>query len=220
MKKNEIVEYSSLFISALQGDVGSFAQIGNQISNLPMSLRNKLFIDSLKVFLDEYEKHTSKQERQIGKMLENSKYRTEYGKALLKYIDDMEVDSQVEFMARLAASLSKGFINPDEFFEYAGKIKTTSFVALCFLKDHLGLTSYRLNASFCIPELYKNNLMYEASVGYCFTPLAFKLDKYAISYGNEKYKYNGEADFIPPLDRFPGITQVISAAQTKNPFIE
>ena len=62
--------------------------------------------------------------------------------------------------------------------------------------------------------------MYKASIGYCFTPWAFYLDKFALSFGNEKYKYNGEPDFVPPLEKFPGITGGISTGTVRNPFVD
>lgn len=43
--------------------------------------------------------------------------------------------------------------------------------------------------------------------------MAYYLDKYALSYCDEKYKYNGEKDFIPSREKFPAKTAAISVSQ-------
>ena len=206
-----IGEWGTNIVSALNGDPASILKLIRDIERLPGNIRDKMFTYNLRIFLEEYEtKNKLGSARIVGKLLAEGDYGEEYGLAVLKLIDDMDISEKVRYLAYLADALSKRFINANDFLRYGKILKFTSFGALKFLKENISLKIFKQNS--ITQELYSNDLMYKTLEGFCFGIDAFYLDKYAVSYCDEKkYKYNSDKDSVPEFGAFPGTPTYLSA---------
>lgn len=213
----KIGDWGINIVLALNGSPTNILKLISDIERLPGNIRDKMFTYNLKIFLEEYNtKNKLGSARVVGKLLAESDYGEEYGLAVLKLIDDMDVSEKVRYLACLADALSKGFIDANDFMRYGKKLKFTSFGALKFLKENICLKIFKQNS--ITQELYSNDLMYKTLEGFCLGIDAFYLDKYAVSYCDEKkYKYNGDKDSVPELDDFPG-TPMYMGAGLINPY--
>lgn len=77
------------------------------------------------------------------------------------------------------------------------------------MKDNIQkkiIYNYEREDKACINELLLHDLMYEAEKGYAFSLTGFFLDKYGLSYKEERYKNYGEKmGDIPELKKFPKV---------------
>lgn len=88
-------------------------------------------------------------------------------------------------------------------------IKDLSVPALMFLKKNVHKSVlYHITEenSFLIKELKNNALMYDAcDDGIAFEIEAYYLDKFALSYDDDKYGYSSKRDGIPEDDKLPKV---------------
>ena len=55
-----------------------------------------------------------------------------------------------------------------------------------------------------VEEFMQKGLVYRTNDGnFAYNKWAFFLDKFALSYGDDKYRYNGECDFVPTINEYP-----------------
>lgn len=210
-KYQEIIEVTELFNEAIAGNGISSVQLLLKIKEIAGNIRDVMLYKKIDVFINELE-NTNTDKRKMGEMLAKSDYKEEYGFVLLKYIDDFESAEKGRFLAHLLDALSKEFISAKECFLYARLLKDISLSGLLFIKDNISNRIFKDN--LILMELQRYNLLYEANEGgYAFEYLAFYLDKYALSYCDEKYRYNGDADYIPPRERFPAKSVAIAVSQ-------
>lgn len=204
-----LAELSVSLGTALNGDISGILDIVKRVNELPANFRDKIFIYYLQKFLNGLdEKGTCG--RKVGKMLANSEYGDEYGIALLKLIDSMDIGDKAKYLSYLCDSVSKGFINPDECFMFARLLRNLSPKSLQFIKKNIGNTEFSKRTNE-IAELMTYDLMYESINGYSFNEKAYLLDKFALSYcDEEKYKYNGEKDIIPNDGEYPKVQTVLA----------
>lgn len=200
-KYKEIAEVIQLFHETLTGNEVSATQLLLKAKEIASCIRDVMFYRKVSVLLNELEnKKTDK--RKIGELLAQSNYNEEYGFVLLQYIDDFESAEKGKFLANLLDALSKEFISTQDCFIYARLLKDISLSALLFVKENISNKVFE--EDIVLRELYRYNLVYRVNKGgYAFEYMAYYLDKFAVSYCDEKYKYNGENDWIPSRDKFP-----------------
>lgn len=210
-KYQEIIGITELFSEAITGNGISAVQFLMKTKEIVSSIRDVMFYNKIDVFINELEtKNTDK--RKMGELLAKSDYKEEYGFVLLKYIDDFESTEKGKFLAYLLDALSKEFISVRDCFIYARLLKDISLSGLLFIKSNISNRVFKDDIIF--KELQRYNLVYEANEGgYAFEYTAYYLDKYALSYCNEKYKYNGEKDYIPSREKFPAKVSAIAISQ-------
>lgn len=127
---------------------------------------------------------------------------------LLKYLESYEYPEKGKCMAYLLDSLSRDFISVDECLLFCKLIKDLSVPALMFLKRMFIRVFYITlrKKTFLIKELKNNALMYDAcDNGIAFELEAYYLDKFALSYDDDKYGYSSKRDGIPEDDKLPKV---------------
>lgn len=197
-----IAELSVVLGEALDGNTSGILEIVKAVEELPANFRDKIFIYNLQRFLNGLdEKGTCG--RKVGKILAKSGYDEEYGIALLKLIDSMDMGEKAKYLSYLCDSVSKDFVTSDECFMYGRLLRDLTPGSIQFIKNNIGNKEFSSKTNE-ITELLSYDLMYDTDNGYAFSRKAYHLDKFAISYcDEEKYKYNGEKDIIPDDDKFP-----------------
>lgn len=189
------------FGKVMESNVIDVAQFLKEVEKSINCVRDAMFYKKVTALMKELEiKEADK--RKIGKILAESDYGEEYGFVLLKYIDDYECVEKGKYLAYLLDSLSKDFISSQECFTYAKLLKDVSLISLKFIKNNVSPKIF--DKSLELNELSRYDLVYRANEGgYAFEMMSYYLDKYALSYMDEKYKYNGEKDYIPDRSQFP-----------------
>lgn len=202
-----VLEITDNFINVLEGSKNPIQLINTAKEGIG-DIRNFLFVHNLEAVINGIQKNETIT-RKIGKKLAKSDYGEEYGYALLHYIDAYEHRDKGSYMAQLLDSASKDFISPNELFIYCKILEDVSLRSLCFLKDNIQkkiIYNYEREDKACINELLLHDLMYEAEKGYAFSLTGFFLDKYGLSYKEERYKNYGEKmGDIPELKKFPKV---------------
>ena len=147
--------------------------------------------------------------RNVGEKLAESSYGADSGFMLLKYLESYEYPEKGKCMAYLLDSLSHDFISVNECLLFCKLIKDLSVPALMFLKKNVHKSVlYHITEenSFLIKELKNNALMYDAcDDGIAFELEAYYLDKFALSYDDDKYGYSSKRDGIPEDDKLPKV---------------
>lgn len=208
----DILEIAGDIEGVMQGSITDFASLMMNISNSIKNVSDALFYRTLKQFMEGIEeKETYK--RKIGKKLAESAYSTEYGFVLLKYIDSFETAEKGKYLSYLLDSLSKDLISVEQCFCYADIIRNVSLSGLRFIKNNISNKVFsKYNIVF--EELNRYDLLYDANEGgKAFELKAYYIDKFSLSYCDEKYKYNGEDDYIPQRSDFPRKTIALAISQ-------
>jgi len=201
------------FEKVMEGNAIGVFQLLDKIRKSVNCIRDAMFYEKISALMNELDSHQT-DKRKIGELLAKSDYCKDYGFALLKYIDDFESIDKGRYLAHLLDSLSKDFITAQECFIYARLLKDVYLNGLLFVKNNV--SSRRFDKNLILRELFRYNLMYEANEGgYAFEIIAYYLDKFALSYCVEKYKYNGEEDYIPSKEKFPKRVSSIVISQGK-----
>lgn len=208
----DLSEVVGNIISVMQGDITNIPALIKNLNNSYNSISDALFFRTLSRFLEGLDSDGTCS-RKIGKKLAESNYGKEYGFMLLKYIDMFESAEKGTLLAHLLDVASKEFISVEECFAYVQLIKDVSLGGLWFIKENLSNRVITTDSAV-LNELFRYGLVYAANEGgYAFEMQAFILDKFALSYLDKKYKYNGEDDFIPKREKFPAKVASIVTSQ-------
>lgn len=202
----------------MQGEVRPIA-ISEFIEELKQSIPDMLFYKNVECLFEGLnEKETAK--RKVSRKLANSNYGADSGYILMKYLQSYEYPQKGKCMAYLLDALSHELIDIDECLYYCKTLKDVSLPALIYLKENVHkMVIYNINDSnrYLIKELERNNLMYEAAKnGIAFEREAFVLDKFALSYGTEKYRYNEKMEGIPRNEDFPKVPVHLITSENVN----
>jgi hypothetical protein len=206
-KQEWTLEIADGFINVLEGSKNP-VQLIRDVKEGIGDLRDMLFAKNLEAVMNGIEENGTCA-RKIGRTLAKSDYGEEYGFALLHYIDSYEHKDKGRWMAMLLDSTSKGFISPNELFRFCKIIQDVSLRSLRFLKDNNEkkvLYTLSKEEKACVNELLLHDLMYKSeNNGYAFSMTGFRINKYGLSYDEDK---NIE---IPELKNFPKEPQNIVA---------
>lgn len=196
-----------LFIRFIEGDSTASLDMLNKSISMVKNIPDYLFYRNLKsVWLELGHCNTVK--RKIGRKLAQSEYGSKYGQVLLHYIISIESEEKGKFLACLLDSVSHDFIDVNECFIYCKYIVDVSSPSLIYLKENVNRrVIYNLrDDKVCVKELLRNGLMYEtAENGKGFDLDAFYLDKFSLSYHEEKYGYTDKNEGIPKEEDFPKV---------------
>lgn len=201
-----VIDICEMFKMALSGNVAAILKLIEECAKIGKSIPDYLFYRNLEAVLKRIDKNGTAK-RKVGKKLADSAYGDNYGYTLLRYIHSYEHESKGVFMANLLDAVSKDFISSNDCFRYCKTINDISLISLFFLKENVlkkelfDLKTYDRNS---LNELKRNDLMYDSdSGGIAFELDAFLLDKYGLSYQEEKYSYRDKYAGIPTLAEFP-----------------
>lgn len=202
-----ILAVAELFIRFIEGDsTASIDMLKNSLS-MVQNIPDYLFYCNLKSVWSELG-HCDTAKRKIGKKLAQSEYGSKYGQVLLHYINAFESEEKGKFLACLLDSVSHDFIDVNECFIYCKYIVEVTLPSLIYLKKNINkkVIYNTRNDKVYVKELLRNGLMYEAEKnGKGFDLDAFYLDKFSLSYNEEKYGYTDKNEGIPKAEDFPKV---------------
>lgn len=204
-KDMSIADKCEMICGFLSGDFTNVLKLVETCIDTAKSIPDYLFYRNLRAVILELEnKETAK--RKVGKKLAKSEYGAKYGYVLLHYIISYENEEKGIFLAHLLDSLSWGYITTEECFAYCKFIMDVSLGSLIYLKNNIKkVVLYNFDDSRCyVNELFRNSLMYDSERnGKAFSREAYYLDKFALSYNDEKYSYRNKDDDIPDPEDLP-----------------
>lgn len=190
-----------VFVDALSGDYKAWGELAVLVTQSPMSAKILLFYCNFRRFLDgiEYEENLM---RDFLEFLNREDKREENSKRIIQLIDELDSDYKVDALINLTKSVSYGFISKREYFKLARIVQDEIVEDLQYIQKDIKKGEF--NKTEISEEFVHRELMYlTAKSKYAYTQRAFHLDKYALSYGNDKYKYNGELDCVPTREQMP-----------------
>ena len=188
-------------VNALFGDLKARADLFSGLAKLPASAKTVLFYVNFDRFLTGVN-YNPETQRAFQEFLNHENKRQENSKRIIQFIDEMDSDFKVDALINLTQSVSYKFITKREYFKLSKIIENMIIEDLEYLKENLkrGIFQETYFGEDLIQEVISTGLIYDVdNGGYAFSKMAFHLDKFGLSYGNEKYKYNGECDFIPSI---------------------
>lgn len=199
--KNVGKEMLDIFINALSGDHKAWSELACKMKGLPMSAKTLLFYYNFGRFLegmsyDEDEMHMFRE------FLNAEDKREENSKRIIQLIDGLDSDLKVDALINLTKSASYNFITKRQYFRLSRLVQDLLVEDLQYIRERI--CKGRLNRTDLYEEFEHNELMYMTNdAKYAYTQMAFELDKYGLSYGDDKYRYNGEADASPTPNEMP-----------------
>lgn len=198
-------------IATILGDPIAFVKMMKSMIDSPVFIRDTLFWENFSLFLDGVYIE-SEDIRKLSARLAEQGGSSENAKRIIRIVDDLDSKLKVEFVINLTRSFMLGLIEKRDYFRILKIIQNTIEEDLIFLKANLSKGEIAENN--LSEEFERNGIMYITEEGnYAYSELAFFLDKYALSYGDEKYKYNGTPDFVPR--KFPEKQGIITAIPTE-----
>ena len=201
-------ELWNVFTDALSGDYKPWIELINIINRTPMSAKTLLFYSNFQHFLDGMKSDTELQ-RKFQEFLNHEEKRNENSKRIIQLIDEMDSDIKVNALIALTKSVSYGFITKRDYYRMGKIIENIIAEDLEYLENNI--CREEIEEMELTEEFVRNGLMYITDSGsYAYSRMAFYLDKFGLSYGDKKYKYNGESDFVPNV--FPKKQEVITEA--------
>lgn len=180
---------------ALFGEIKPWLTFMKDIKNLPASAKTLLFYDNFQRFLDGLN-HDSDFQRHFREFLNCDEKKVENSKRIIHFIDEMDSYYKIDALLNLTKSASYGFITKREYYKIGKIIENMIIEDLEYISNNIH--GGEIAALEWAEEFTRNGLMYVTKDGnYAYSKIAFYMDKFALSFGDDKYKYNGEDDFIP-----------------------
>lgn len=211
---SEVKEASSDFVSdavsALSGDFMALARIIKSGNAGPAFIEMQLFLERFEAFLvgncvnDE-------NIRSMGEVLNKYEDDPEFAKRILDKIIKVDTLQKTKYITNLTICFRYGYLTKRQFLYLCRIVEDVLEEDLQYLKNHI--TKNIITSNEYTEELEKYGLVYLGDPGLLYSPLAFKLDKYALSFGDSRYKYNGERDLVPL--EFPSRAQIAYAGNIK-----
>lgn len=191
-----LIAVSSVFM----GDYTSISRLLDNLRKRMTSVTDKIFYKKLEcVMLGLDAKGINASE--IRAKLSDSSYSTDFSEALLSFINEFESSKKSECMVNLIDSVCNDYITPNECMRFCWYLKKIPLPTLIFLKENISKVTLYNNEDVIITELYNNGLMYQSTNnGMSFSKEAYLLDKYGLSYLDEK-------KYIDYKDKYSGIPE-------------
>lgn len=182
-------DFLSDTIDALLGDPVSAGRVIIALARSPFLFREKLFWGKVEQYLNGVYVKEDDRAKLCAKLVENGTS-NENTKRLVACIDRAETSRKIQFLINATRCLLADFIDRETFFRICRAITGSLDEDLQYLRDHLGEDD--LPYSDNVQGLYSSGLMYSSVIGedtrYSFTPIAFAVDRYAVSYDDiERY---------------------------------
>lgn len=166
-----------------------------QIAYSLISLRDQFLLEKFKMFLEGVNNDQLEQMK-ISEFFVEQEERREYFQIILKTLDDIETDEKIRYLINLTRALLHEFISKDDYFRLVNCIRVLLVQDLRFLKGKIDVNYLSNNPN--VDALLQVGLMYQSEFAgptpgatnkYKFTQLAIYLDKFGISFEDEKYSY-------------------------------
>lgn len=176
-------------ISALLGDPVSAGRVIITLGHSPFLLRERLFWGKIEKYLNGVYIEERDRAKLCAKLVENGT-NDENAKRLIECIDRAETSRKVQYLINATRCLLADFIDRETFFRICRAITGLLDEDLQYLREHLGDNDLPYNDN--VQGLYSSGLMYSSVIGenprYSFTPIAFSVDRFAVSYDDiERY---------------------------------
>lgn len=180
---------------AVLGNPIAVAKLLLAVEKTPFFLQNQLFWVKFEAFLNG--SFIDEESRaKMAAVFAGKGDREDNAVRLLATIDKVDSMSKIKFLNNATRCLLAGFIDLTQYFRICRAISDTLLEDLLFLRDHIKEESIFYNEE--VQGLISSGLMYmsdlEEETAYSFTPSAFILDQYAISYND--------------VDRYPNPTRI------------
>lgn len=187
---DEGFDFLSDTINALLGDPVSAGRIIIALARSPFLFREKLFWGKIEQYLNGVYVEEEDRAKLCAKLVENGTS-SENAKRLVACIDRAETSRKIQYLINATRCLLADFIDRETFFRICRAITDSLDEDLQYLRDHLGENNLSYNDN--VQGLYSSGLMCLSMIGgeenkYSFTPIAFTVDEYAVSYHDvERY---------------------------------
>lgn len=198
VRSSEVKEVSLDFISdatsALSGDTTALARLIKSGKAGPAFIEMQLFLERFEAFLvgncidDE-------NIRSMGEVLNKYEDDPEFAKRIIDKIIKVDTLQKTRYITNLTISFRYGYLTKRQFLALCRIVGDVLEEDLQYLKNHI--TKNAIPSNEYTEELSNYGLVYLGDPGLLYSELAFNLDKYALSFGDSRYKYNGEKDFVP-----------------------
>ena len=195
---------------AILGDPVAKVRLLLAISKSPLLIQNQLFWFKFQRFLNGVYIDENCRLKMVAQFSSNGK-REDNAFRLISVIERTDSIRKIDFIINVTNVLLSGFIDLMQFFRIVHVVSDTLLEDLLFLKHHIG--DSELLYSLETQGLLSNGLVHLNKIGenttYKFTPLAFEVDRYAVSYGDinrypnplaEKQKEIKMSVTVPVLD--------------------
>lgn len=193
-------------IDALLGNPVAAGKVIMALSRTPFFLRDKLFWKKVEQYLNGVYVEEADRAKLRAKLMEEGSSE-ENTRRLVECIDRAETSRKVQYLINATRCLLTDFIDRTTFFRICRAITNSLDEDLQYLREHLGESDIPYNDN--IQGLYSAGLMHASILGedpkYSFTPIAFDVDRYGVSYGDvERYPNpKGEILHLPPKMEIP-----------------
>lgn len=182
-------------IDALLGDPVSAGKVIMALGRSPFLLREKLFWGKVEQYLNGV--YIGDEDRaKLCARLTRDGADSENTKRLIECIDRAETSRKIQYLINVTRCLLSDFINLETFFRICRAISGSLDEDLHFLRQHIGEKDLPYNDN--VQGLYSAGLMYSSLIGedtrYSFTPIAFDVDRYAVSYDDVERYFNPLAE--------------------------
>ncbi|GEM_PF-3882943 len=209
--KEASVDLIGDILSAMHGNIMSTAKVIKSCKGSVAFIETQLFLERFEAFLSGI-CTDDKNIRSMGEILNKYEQDPEFAKRILDKIIKVDTLQKTKYITNLTLSLRYGYLTKKEYLILCRIVVNVIEEDLQYLKQHI--TRNTIESNEFTEELQDHGLVYMGDPGMVYGKWAFYLDKYGLSYGDEKYKYNGEPDFVPV--KFPNKADLIYAEVSSN----
>lgn len=170
-------------LAALLGDPVAIAKLVFTLGSSPFFIRDQLFWSKLEMFLNGVYIEDEDRAKLCAKLTANGKKHDTQAR-LIECIDRAETESKIQYLINATRCLLSDFVTLEEYFRICHAVTHTLSEDLTYLRAHIFEENLEYNNN--IQGLFSSGLMYQSvlgdNIGYSFTPVAFSVDMYAVSY--------------------------------------
>ena len=187
IERNEVNEASKNLLqdalAALLGDPIAIAKLVIALGTSPFFIRDQLFWSKLEMFLNGVYIEADDRTKLCAKLTVKGETHDAQAR-LIECIDRAETTSKVQYLINATRCLLSDFVTLEEYFRICHAVTHTLSEDLNYLRVHIFEENLEYNNN--IQGLFSSGLMYQSVLGenvrYSFTPIAFSVDMYAVSY--------------------------------------
>ena len=195
--QSSLIDIFENCLGILSGNPVSVLKLCYTIYNSPVIVQNKIFLSKFERFLSGMALDENERLKLSAKLVEDGN-KGDNPYRLLEAINRADTLRKIDFLRNASRALLAGFINLTDYFRICNIISNTLEEDLLFLSENLD-ENQDFEYNDTIQGLLNFGLMYQSVIDsngdnrYKFTPIAYKVDKYAISFDNvEKYPLIGK----------------------------
>lgn len=186
-------------LGTLEANPIAFKKLITTILNMPFSIREQIFWNKFYNFLQGVYLSPEDAIKLSNRLFGNEIEKRRNGMRLFEYIGKIDTEECLQFMINATRSLLLDLINVADYFRIVKAITETLYEDLKYLSEHI-IEEKRFTGNTQILALTRSGLMIEAGIDgnadvenqeYVFTRLGMSVDRFAISFENDKrYKWH------------------------------